>query len=549
MNPWYQKIHFEFTKAEVVSHKEIDEEKFINDNLDILKHNPIRYFYLAISVIWYVIISIICLIFMFAFYLLFVIFQLFSNILCVLRIINKPIITIDDAENIILANNLSKSYSVKHFKNIIKIDDYSAINSMMIYKNVPNLYKKCINCTCSFNFIRNMWNSEVSNTNLIRDESTILTNKIICIHGAYSTGLFTWSRNLEYFADIANEVHIITLPVFGEKTFGNPDIKNHEIIINSIIRYLDLFNKKSEDNVDRPFNNIASCRDCKNKATDKKWTLVGHSFGTYICIEIAKKRIDLVNNIILVSPVGLLPCLGDSGAFYSLLFKHDIKIKLAKILSVFIYNNQKNYSKKYLNKEDLNSKNQIVKLIYPNMYSAKINHKRSGLTIIERIYELLFLPKIRGGVFRNFININLKGSYINNPNFVEFIHIATKIPILCVLGQKDELPPIHLAKVLNNLVTTYIFPYDHSSQYDLPIEFCSLVADFLKENIQSNDPSEYINNFKRGTIHYDNFLIAVTEIAKLLEMNWLSTWNTFYTRRMVRSLYSIITLYLRNMFS
>ncbi len=258
----------------------------------------------------------------------------------------------------------------------------------------------------SINQIKSIWQS-IPNNGFNKDElwdihSLYVNNNndlpyLLLIHGTNSSSL-VWV-NILIKLSYKFRIFAIDLPGFGHSPtpicLKNADTKQSiKLIINMLKQWIKI-----------------------NKIN--KISLLGHSFGAFISINFAHKYPELVDRIILASPVGILPILDNFGAYWALFFKFS-------------------------------PIQRILRLVVP--YIAFILYK---IIDIKYYYKFLLLgePTAVGDlIVAKYITVNwLSGeTYWNTPILKKLLQL--KKPISFIYGDLDSITPIHQGKLLTILL-------------------------------------------------------------------------------------------------
>jgi len=330
----------------------------------------------------------------------------------------------------------------------------------------------------SDNKIKSIWQS-IPNNGFNKDETwkihSLYVNNtkelpyLLLIHGANSSSL-EWV-NILIKLSYKFRIFAIDLPGFGysptPKCLKNANAKQSiKLIINMLKQWIKI-----------------------NKI--KKISLLGHSFGAFISINFSHKYPELVDRIILASPVGILPTLDYNCFYWAIIFKlYPIQI--------------------------------ILRLIFP--YISLILYK---IIDIKYYYEFLLFsePTVIGHfIIAKHITINwhLGECYWNTPIFRKLLQL--KNPISFIYGDLDTITPIHQGKLLKILLGNNI----SCLQLDN-------IGHFIKNshiNILSNTIEQAYN--KASIINSNN------KITKNKLLLYKSSFNIYKTKIVIKNLYRLL---------
>lgn len=135
----------------------------------------------------------------------------------------------------------------------------------------------------------------------IKKQGTVL----IVVHGTASTSA-SFSNCFGHLLPHFSEIWALDLPGFGRSTVQPSD----DIIKNSSeAKSMEIFVASIEALIET--QNLSA----------SKLVLMGHSFGTYVASHFALKHPDLVQQLVLVAPIGLLPTLSSKGFYWAFFFR------------------------------------------------------------------------------------------------------------------------------------------------------------------------------------------------------------------------------------
>lgn len=234
---------------------------------------------------------------------------------------------------------------------------------------------------------------------------------VICIHGtaSHSISFLPIEKNLSKFYNF----YALDLPGFGESTTD--------------------FHSTNSNKTSIKFYNKCLLEFQKHLGL-KKIILIGHSFGGFVSINYALKFRNRIEKLVLISPAGLMPTLGEYGAYYGLLFKIGFPYTICKIFGKnFLYG--------------------LLDIIQaqPELYHWVDLYCKSSV----------FANKI----IASYISILPKGLYWNLPVWNKVLKL--NCPVHFIYGEYDNLTPSHQGVVICNLNQTkdklYIIPnYSHN---------------------------------------------------------------------------------------
>lgn len=286
-------------------------------------------------------------------------------------------------------------------------------------------------------------------------------NDLILLHGTFSTGFHSWKNSIFLMKQKYRKIHIIDLPGFGRSKVYNNDLSklNHMDLINFIVnilaRYIIIFNIK-------------------------KPTIVGTSVSCYIAIILAYQYPELLEKLILVSPIAILPTLGKYGFYIAIMFKYILPYisNLGRGGLCYVYTFFNNNETIYDFNIRLNPDNNINCMV------------------------------------KNFIDVDWHSACFK----IEILFpILTKLKVLfgIIYGYDDLITPSHTGKIVSSLMN-FAIPVEivdkagHSPHYSHSEEFFEV---FLK----TIDNAKTCNNLK------------ITE--KYRKINWLDWRTSFLVNR------------------
>lgn len=186
--------------------------------------------------------------------------------------------------------------------------------------------------------------------------------------------------------------------------------------------------------------------------------LLGHSFGSIICSAYASKYPDTIQKLILVNPIGA-PALEGPRA---------ILTKLA----LFYYWTGRKFPKS-LAKKWLSAK-PVVAIVTISMTKTKDKALRKFIHDQHfRYFSLFHDMKSLSESFTTSITNNVR----------DFAHKIT-VPTLLVVGEKDDITPLHkqheLHKLFKDATIKVIGNVGHLTHYETPDQVASFVQEFIK---------------------------------------------------------------------
>lgn len=208
---------------------------------------------------------------------------------------------------------------------------------------------------------------------------------ILMIHGIAGSGL-SFLNVAEHLADF--NVYLVDLPGFGRSSGGNfQEIQAlYENPADFLLDVLEAF-----------IHRIGEVY------------LIGHSFGGYLCVRLARKV--RVQGIVLIDSAGLLPTLGRTGAYWAFVFKFSLP-NIGRYLGTLGYH------------------------LAPGYWYALVAH-----------------PGGFGDRFvSHLITLNVFSAYWNHP---VIDHFPVDCPVRLVYGEADEIMPPHQGKFIQKMFPGY----------------------------------------------------------------------------------------------
>jgi pimeloyl-ACP methyl ester carboxylesterase len=291
---------------------------------------------------------------------------------------------------------------------------------------------------------------------------------LIFIHGCASSSLLF----LNYLKELSKSYHVIglDLPGFGKYHVDFTYEKLKELYPkNTSLFYVDVI------------KHFVDCLKLKNVI------LCGHSYGGYISTIAAEKYKKTISGLILLSPIGMFPILGNWGSYWGLVFANSIPNigkffgNIATFLSTFLYKEER-----------------IVALIANNP-------KAFGDQIIK---ERITIDLLNDNVFWN------------DPLYHSLILISNRYKIQFIYGIEDNIIPYRqgyfLSKNLNGL-----FCYIHNQGH------------FLSKN------PKHINNICSRIKKYTSFKSQDKKCASKLDIfKYKSSFIPWETEKTIYQMYN-----------
>lgn len=144
---------------------------------------------------------------------------------------------------------------------------------------------------------------------IIESNSNKKSIPLFFVHGTYSSSVAFF----DLISKIPKEYHCITVEL---PNFGISDDLNYDIKKDSLQKICNMYCQFLEKVLD--------------KLKIKKVNLIGHSLGAIICLYLANKKPNLINELFLLSIPGIYKTSGKYGFFNGILFKYLLPPKLLK---------------------------------------------------------------------------------------------------------------------------------------------------------------------------------------------------------------------------
>lgn len=255
-----------------------------------------------------------------------------------------------------------------------------------------------------------------------------LAPPFLLIHGIASCSIDLWASNMQNLRALSSEIHMIDLPGFGLSSPYPISSSNSTTALTT-----------------EPFcSSIASY--VETHMNRKRPVVVGHSFGAFIALNCAAKYPGLFHAIVMVSPVGIFPCLGGAGAWWGIFFKLGLPTSIVQV-------------------------------------SGKMGQILLGMILIILSSRPLFLAKSRliFRVLRSTPYVPIVGRFIcltpisvgwRAPMLQEILNLP--IPASFIFGQDDSITPVHMGTMVSKLSGIPCYQVDgawHSPITEFPDRF------------------------------------------------------------------------------
>ncbi len=327
---------------------------------------------------------------------------------------------------------------------LLQTNNSFTINTSLLSSSTDNLEAILLTQYTKLSYPKSTWSylpkhAMQIHSVIIPGRSPNKQRSMLCIHGSSSSAVATWASCIDDMALMASEVHLVDLPGFGRTpnplnvNGGGLDGKaTTKILVDILGDYMMRY----------------ELEDC---------IVVGHSFGGYLAVELAYQNANLINTVILVSPVGLFPCLGELGAWWGIVFKSSFPTSMIHAIQPF--------------------GQFILKFLLMTL-------PLSDLQLTKAFYEIQYLkssPRCSSPVSKH-ISLNMTSVAWKEPNFQKLINLSVRVAM--IFGEKDTIIPPHIGVEVNAItdIPCHTIPL---AWHRPSIEQPTIFVDFLKVAIDN----------------------------------------------------------------
>lgn len=215
-------------------------------------------------------------------------------------------------------------------------------------------------------------------------------NPILLLHGTATCSSATWNYDfINKLEDICSTIYMIDLPYFGRNNIN--EMYNSESITNALFEFI--------------------------KSLDNKPIIIGHSFGSFIALQLAIKYPDYIEKIVAISPVGIFKFLGKFGAYWGIFFKLGFPTNFYKHMVYFE-----------------NTIVGLLKLLKKDVYNHVLK-----LRVTSQANQIV----------NKYIKVTPFGVQWKEP-LIEDI-IKSNVPISLVFGESDSITPFCTGELLHKI--------------------------------------------------------------------------------------------------
>jgi pimeloyl-ACP methyl ester carboxylesterase len=248
-------------------------------------------------------------------------------------------------------------------------------------------------------------------TESTKSKGTKSTGNVLIVHGANS-GPVNFFDIVPPLIEQGKDVYCLSLPGFGVAAMDS-----HVFDYNS---------QEISEVMDEYLFSITEMYFTGNKPT-----LIGHSFGGFICSHFAIKYPDRIDQLILVNAAGIFPTLDSWGMYWAVLFKLGIPNRIAR---------------------------QVGRSLNPILYSFVDMESDRAWQSIWSLAQMTCRENYGDRLVSEFITYHFDHAYWNIANSPGLLAIKQKI--IMIWGHDDTISPLHsailFAALHNNPVSIYV---------------------------------------------------------------------------------------------